>query len=507
MVNEPNDKSKRTGGGQYRAKTASSKAKAAKKGRAVRSSPSAPQRAERKQATDAVIAGRLFAEAIVETIRQPLLILDGDLRVHSANRAFYALFDVAPEETKNCLIYDLGNRQWNVPELRTLLEDILLADSHIYDYMIEYEFESIGRRTMLLNARRLTGNEMQTNLILLAIDDITERQRADEIKTRLSAIVESSTDAIVGKNLDSIITSWNRGAERLFGYTETEAIGKSVAMLIPPERLDEETAIIESIRRGEHVDHFESVRIRKDGSPVQVSPAISPIRNAEGRVVGASKIARDIGEQKRVEAHREFLVAELNHRVKNTLATVQSVASQTLRQSASLEDFKTAFNGRLRALARAHDLLADEAWAGADIGQLVRQTLEPYRAKGDRRITASGPNLSLQPQSGVALNMILHEMATNAAKYGALSKPGGTLDVTWQIDGGTGRDRVRLSWIETGGPPVSPPARRGFGTQLIERAAAYELRGQATLDFHEDGLRGHLIFPLTDPLPERPKVG
>ena len=104
MVNEPNDKSKRTGGGQYRAKTASSKAKAAKKGRAVRSSPSAPQRAERKQATDAVIAGRLFAEAIVETIRQPLLILDGDLLVHSANRAFYALFDVAPEETKNCLI-------------------------------------------------------------------------------------------------------------------------------------------------------------------------------------------------------------------------------------------------------------------------------------------------------------------------------------------------------------------------------------------------------------------
>jgi PAS domain S-box-containing protein len=459
---------------------------------------------ERKQAADAVNEERVYAETIVETIRQPLLILDADLRVRSANRAFYRLFDAAPEETESRLVYELGNGQWNIPELRTFLEEILPAeDRHIDDYLVEHDFQTLGRRTMLLNAHRMTRQGGREDLILLAIDDISERQRAEETEQRLSAIVAFSNDAIISKDLNSIITSWNRSAERMFGYTADEAIGRSITMLIPPDRQDEENTVIASIRRGEPIDHFETVHIRKDGSHINVSLTISPVRNAAGRIVGASKVARDIDDQKQAEAHREFLIAELNHRVKNMLATVQSVASHTLRQDMSLDDFKTAFAGRLHALARAHDLLANEGWSGADIGQLVRRTLEPYRTNGDERISMSGPKLSLPPQSGVALNMILHELATNATKYGALSEPGGFLEVTWQVDGGASRDSVRLTWIEAGGPPVKPPKRRGFGTQLIERSTTYELRGKAVLDYDEDGFRALLTFPLRDPSLDR----
>src|SRR5690606_30587691 len=131
------------------------------------------------------------------------------------------------------------------------------------------------------------------------------------------------------------------------------------------------------------------------------------------------------------------------------------------------------------------DLLVDEGWAGADIGQLVRRTLEPYRTKDGDGIAADGPTLALRPQAGVALNMILHELATNAAKYGALSTPDGRLKVTWRIHDGDGRPQVRLRWIEADGPRVKPPSRRGFGTNLIEHSTAYELRGEAILEFRE----------------------
>jgi two-component sensor histidine kinase len=185
--------------------------------------------------------------------------------------------------------------------------------------------------------------------------------------------------------------------------------------------------------------------------------------------------------------------------VKNVLATVQSVALQTVRQSDSLESFEPAFEGRLQALARAHDLLVEEGWAGADIGELVHQTLDPYRSKDGERVTIDGPKLTLRPQSGVALIMILHELATNAVKYGFLSTPGGTLKITWRIDDGDDRPQIRLRWIEAGVPLAKPPSRRGFGTALIERGTSHELRGRAVLEYRPDGLHAELIFPRDTP--------
>ena len=208
----------------------------------------------------------------------------------------------------------------------------------------------------------------------------------------------------------------------------------------------------------------------------------------------------DITIRSGAEAHRDVLISEMSHRVKNVLAAVQSIASQTLGQSGSVEGFKAAFNGRLHALASAHDLLVDEGWAGSDMRQLVRRTLEPYRAVGEQ-ITLAGPKLTLRAQAGVALTMILHELATNAAKYGALSTPNGTLEVNWQREDSGGRPQIRLRWIEAGGPPVKTPSRRGFGSELIEGSTTHELHGQAILDYREEGLHVELTFPWDESSP------
>src|SRR6195256_3291917 len=198
--------------------------------------------------------------------------------------------------------------------------------------------------------------------------DITERKRTEEIAQRLASIVESSDDAIVSKDLNGVIASWNRGAERLFGYEAHEIIGKPVTVLIPSDRHDEEPHILERILRGERIDHYETIRRRKDGSLVEISLTVSPVKNAEGEIIGASKIARDITERRRAQEQQALLLGEMKHRVRNTLATVQAIATQTLRSAAS-ED-RDAFLARLRGLGRAHDLLTLERWNQAPIGDV-----------------------------------------------------------------------------------------------------------------------------------------
>ncbi len=241
------------------------------------------------------------AEAIIRATRDPLVVLHGDLRVKMANEAFYGTFKVDPTATEGRLIYDVGNGQWNIPALRTLLADILPRNGFFNDFEVTHEFQGIGPRTMLLNGRCIVSDTGAPGLIVLVIEDITERRRADDARASLAAIVESSDDAIIGKDLDSIVTSWNRGAERIFGYTADEAIGQPITILIPDDRPDEEKAILTRIRSGERIEHYETVRRRKDGSMLDISLSVSPILGAHGKIVGASKIARDITERKQAE--------------------------------------------------------------------------------------------------------------------------------------------------------------------------------------------------------------
>ena len=249
-------------------------------------------------------------EDILATMREPFLVLDSSLRIRRANKSFYKTFHVSAEDTEGRQIYDLGNGEWNIPTLRTLLEEIIPKNNSIKDFEVEHEFQAIGQKTMLLNASRIRHREEE--LVLLAIEDITERKRAGEAQKILAAIVGSSDDAIISKDVKGIINSWNQGAERLFGYTAEEAIGQSVSILIPPERKGEEERILERIYRGEHIHHYETVRQRKDGSFIDIALTISPIRGAQGQIIGASKIARDTTERKQMANELARKAADLS---------------------------------------------------------------------------------------------------------------------------------------------------------------------------------------------------
>jgi len=306
--------------------------------------------------------------------------------------------------------------------------------------------------------------------------DITDRNRASEYEQRLISIITSSDDAILSKDLNGIITSWNRGAEQLFGYTAEEAVGKPVTMLIPTERRDEEPKILQRIRSGERIDHYETIRRRQDGSLVEISLTISPIKNAEGEIIGASKIARDITERRRAQEQQALLLGEMKHRVRNTLATVQAIATQTLRSAAS-ED-RDAFLARLRALAGAHDLLTLERWNQAPIGDVVAGALNAFQGSYGERILIAGPkDAVLDAHKSMLLAMTLHELSTNAIKYGALSNQSGRVNVSWDLVPDDDVQRLKFLWQESGGPPVKPPERKGFGSVLIERALQRELGG------------------------------
>jgi len=308
--------------------------------------------------------------------------------------------------------------------------------------------EKLGSRQLGLIQRtaRLVGADS-------VLADIAERKRVERAAQLLISIVQSSDDAIISKDLNGAILSWNNGAEQLFGYFAEEAIGKPISMLIPLDRQDEEARILGCLGRGEHVDHYETVRQRKDGRLVEISLTVSPIKDAEGRVIGASTIAKDITKRKRAEETQALLLDEIKHRVKNTLGTIQAIATQTFR-NASREE-RDSFSARLRALANAHDLLTNQNGDRAALSDMVRSALAPFRENSRERIQAAGPEAWLGAQKSVLIAMTLHELATNAVKYGALSNIAGRVDVTWEVVSVPRPSTLRLHWRESGGPLVA----------------------------------------------------
>jgi two-component system CheB/CheR fusion protein len=311
----------------------------------------------------------------------------------------------------------------------------------------------------------------------------------------LAAIVESSDDAIVSKALDGTITSWNPAAERLFGYTADEAIGRPIWILAAPDRKNEMPAILERIRRGETVEHYETVRRRKDGSLIDISLTVSPIRDEKGRIVGASKIARDISERKRAEERQRILSAELSHRVKNTLAVVQVLAERSGSRARSVAECMEAFRGRLQALAAAHNTLIASDWTGASLASLIQSTLEPHLGEGDR-VSLDVQDLRLDPEVALTLALGLNELATNAAKYGALSNRTGRVALAARIEETERGQKFRLIWREEKGPEVQPPAAPGFGTTMLREAIEYQHKGRVELDWRKEGLICRLTLPL-----------
>lgn len=325
-----------------------------------------------------------------------------------------------------------------------------------------------------------SGRIVQTVAIVV---DITERKRAQEIERLLALMIASSNDAMLAIDLDMVITSWNAAAERLYGYSSQEAIGRSVMMLVPDDRAEEEPEILRQIRAGQVVNRYETQRLRKDGSLVDVLLSVSPIIDPSGRVIGASKLAHDISARKEAERLQAILVGELHHRVKNILATVTAIARQTMGRDKDHREDVDAFTSRLSSLSRAQDLLLHGDWQFAELKSVVLQAISPYPAE---TFTVRGPTVPLPPKAVVSLSLALHELATNAAKYGALSVAGGRVSVVWDHDLAT--SQLTIIWKEEGGPDVVPPTRRGFGSTLVERLLTAELKGDAQISYERHGV-------------------
>lgn len=561
---------------------------------------------------------------LLDSTQIATLFLDRQLRIKNFTPAMSDLFHVRD-----------GDRGRPITEIVSrfsydgLRKDAMrvMRDLSIVERTVEIAQEGL---VFLMRIRPYRTVDDVIDGVVITFVDISERVRFEEDRAKLAAIIDASQDAIIGHSLDGTITSWNGGAEQLFGYAADEAVGKSIAILLPPDRSNEEPETSDRLLRGGRLERYETVCRRKDGSQIEVSLTVSPIKSADGKVIGGSKIARDITELKRdeealreseeryrtlfelgpvavyscnasgeilqfnrravelwgrepqagdtderfcgsyklfrpdgsfiphernpmaevlsgkrpevhdaevtierpdgsrvvvvvnirplknqrgvvtgainclyditerkqAEERQRLLVDELNHRVKNSLATVQSIAAQSLKGAAN-SGHRESFEQRLIALSQTHDLLAHDHWKSASLRDVLAQELKPYRTETDLRFAIEGPDFLLEPKAALALAMAFHELATNAAKYGAFSKSEGQVRVEWEIVKVPEPGVLRLKWTERGGPAVKKRERKGFGSTVIERGLMLELEAEVHLDFDSSGLVCTIEIPLS----------
>jgi PAS domain S-box-containing protein len=321
-----------------------------------------------------------------------------------------------------------------------------------------------------------------------------------ESEAHVRSVLESATEyAIFTLNLDGHVVTWNPGAQRILGYEPDAILGQPGSVMFTFE--DRAKGMPEQeMRRAAESGRASNDRwhLRADGSRFWATGMLMPLLDDSKSPQGFLNILRDHTNRHREEERRSLLLRELDHRVKNTLATVRSLVAQTLRHAPTLDDFQEAFDARLMALARSHALLASGGWQGVKLQEVVERTLEAYAVGGAGRVSVAGPPILLKPSTAVTLNLALHELATNAGKYGALSVPDGCVQVIWTVDerGDHEVPLIRMTWRERGGPAVRAPQRRGFGSRLLEQALPHEFAGKVVLDFAPEGVECRLSLPL-----------
>ena len=341
-------------------------------------------------------------------------------------------------------------------------------------------FLEIGRQQRELNRQR---DELHATSLKLG-----------EALYRLQAHSDNSPLALVEFDPDLRIVGWSKGAERTFGWPAREMVGRRLEDLgwLPPE----ETATLVKVLTGSLADEshrrgIEMVRTtRRDGSILDCEWYGSVLRNARGQPISLSVQILDVTERQRAEETQRLLIGELNHRVKNTLASVQAIATQTLKHTKNPDEFSETFTGRIQSLARAHGILSSTTWQGARLEQLILDQLR-LGTIDETRIAITGPDVDLPPASALRLALIFHELSTNASKYGAMSRPTGRIDLSWGVSG----DQLKIRWQESGGSDVKAPLRRGFGTTLIEQSIRAE-GGQAISTYRKDGVTWEIDMPV-----------
>jgi len=414
---------------------------------------------------DQAIYEREYTKAILNAGADPLVVVSHELHLQTANRAFYQMFGVAREATQNVSLEALPNATFDLDRLGTQLEKMIAEGSEFQAFEIEHNFPGIGPRTLVIDARPLSFSGHSRPMILLSFHDVTIRKEAEAANARLSAIVQSSEDAIVSKDLDGIITSWNHGAEKIFGYTPDETIGKPITILIPADRADEEPPILERIRRGERIDHFETVRRHKDGSLVDISLTISPIIDERGAIIGASKIARDITQRKRTDealrtadrAKDEFL-AMLGHELRNPLGALASavrILDLKERSPSHVAHARAVIDRQIERLSHLVDDLVDASRVTSakmrlsrrplDLSHVVAETIEVLRTRGlldVHQLTFDGSPVWIDADE-TRIEQIVTNLVGNAVKF---TPPDGAITVSVRTEG----QHAKLAVKDTG---------------------------------------------------------
>jgi PAS domain S-box-containing protein len=461
------------------------------------------------------------SDEILELLPIATCVCDADGRILQYNERAVELWGRPPEPgqthdqfTAQCRFF--GGEGEELP--RSKLAEVLQTGQPIRNEEVIVERTEGDKIVVLVNIDPLFDTQGKLVGAINCFQDVTERKRVmdaldrsqhdlREQEERWAATYEHAAIGIVELDADGRFMRVNEAICSIVGGTREELLSWRLQGRTHPQDRDVDDELYRRQVAGDIGFYsIEKRFIRKDNRVIWIAVRSSTVRDATGHFLYGVRVVQDVTERKEAEERQKLLIDELNHRVKNTLATVQSLATQTARGTDSPEAFRKAFEGRLIALSQAHDQLTRRHWKSADLRDIVEGATSPHLAhsqKSEEQIAIEGEPLTVTPRVALTLALGLHELTTNASKYGALSAPGGRIDVRWRVERRSSQKPLLwIEWRERGGPPVKTPERQGFGTRFIQGSVASELQGKAALDYDPAGLVCTLQIPLESAAPD-----
>ncbi|HXD45732.1 MAG TPA: PAS domain S-box protein [Pseudolabrys sp.] len=448
---------------------------------------------------------------ILDMLPVATLVCGADGAILQYNRRAVEIWGRAPEPGQSHKAFTSGARFYNAAGTEagaSMVEHVLASGEPVRDAELRVERPDGSEVFVSVNIDPLRNARGELVGVINCFLDITERRRmmaaleesrrrASEQEQRFAATYEHAAIGISEVAPDGHFLRVNEAICGITGRSREDLLSSRLFRYTHADDVDPDRASFRKQVDGElEFYSIEKRLVRPDGRDIWVSVRSSPVRAASGELLYVVRVVQDISERKIAERRQKLLIDELNHRVKNTLATVQSLAAQTARAAPSPPLFRERFEGRLAALSKAHDQLTMRHWENAELRALLTASLAPYAGASSNRIVLRGEDLVLRPRAVLTLAMAFHELTTNAAKYGALSVPSGRVEIVWRPEEENGRIVLRIGWYEQGGPPVASPDRHGFGSRLIEGSIAAELGGSARLDYAPEGVTCEMTIPM-----------
>ena len=454
----------------------------------------------RKALATGQVVGRTRIDMDVDGGSHPIALTIEPLQAQDGGRLFMVVFSeagsVQPLEPEEAAARDAQDShtdhlerelndtreqlQSTAEEYETALEELKSANEELQSS--NEELETSREEIQSINEELQTSNAQLT----AKVDEL------DRANSDLRNLFESTQVATIFLDRFMIVRSFTPAMAGIYNLIPSDR-GRPLSDIV--SQIDYTDLRADVHRVLDTLEPFERRTARRDNSAHYLM-RILPYRTADNEVDGALITFTDVTGMVQAEQHQRTMVDELNHRVRNMLTVVLSIATQTMRQSKDLDEFFDSFSGRVNALAGAYTLVSRDNWTDVPLRDVLLEELRPFAAKGTDRYTLSGAPVFLRPRGALALGMIMHELVTNAVKHGALSVPGGTVSLQWQVEPRDGEERLICAWTEQDGPPVASPDRRGFGLSLIERSMKYELKGEATVTWQPEGLTVTLTMPL-----------